>query len=174
MMQSLFKGRARGYATAVAAAAVAAVVAATAAPTIGASADTTGTSQKHPRSAAEIVAATDVKYQAAVKTNDVRTIARILTDDFVIVTGKGSVFTKADVLNDAKTQACAYERQDEMPGTQKVRVFGQSTATVTALLWIKGNCTDGSKFDQKLWFSDTYVLRHGTWGYSFGQSSIHI
>ncbi|GAA1663996.1 nuclear transport factor 2 family protein [Fodinicola feengrottensis] len=140
-------------------------------PAIAAHADV---SPQHQKSPAEIVAALDVKYQAAVKRNDAATMSRILTDDFVIVTGRGSVFTKADTVNDAKTQACAYKQQDEMPGTQKVRVFGHSTATVTALLWLKGSCLDGSTFDQKLWFSDTYVLRYGSWGYSFGQSSIHI
>ena len=148
----------------------AAVVAAIAAPTIAASAQPA----HHGKSAAEIVAATDVKYQAAVKRNDVATIGRILTDDFVIVNGRGSAFTKADILNDASTQDCTYEQQDEVAGTQTVRVFGRSTATVTAELWIKGSCTDGSTFDQKLWFSDTYVLRDGAWGYSFGQSSIHV
>jgi ketosteroid isomerase-like protein len=169
MMRSLF----RGYAITIGAVVLGAA-AALVAPTMAASADTSGTLGQHQKSPAEIVAATDVAYQAAVKKNDVATIARILTDDFVIVTGRGSAFTKEDVLNDAKTKACTYEQQDEMPGTQTVRVFGRSTATVTALLWLKGTCTDGSTFDQKLWFSDTYVLRHGTWGYSFGQSSIHI
>ncbi|WP_163508398.1 nuclear transport factor 2 family protein [Fodinicola acaciae] len=133
-----------------------------------------GTTPEHHRDPAATVASLDTKYQAAVKNNDVATIDRILADDFVIVTGRGSVFTKEDVLNDARTQACTYEKQDEMPGTQKVRVFGQHTATVTALLWIKGSCSDGSTVDQKLWFSDTYVLRQGQWRYTFGQSSIHL
>lgn len=139
-------------------------------PAISASADT---AEHHP-DPARIVAALDTKYQAAVKNNDVATIDRILADDFVIVTGRGSVYHKEDILNDARTRACTYEKQDEMPGTQKVRVLGPSTATVTALLWIKGTCNDGSTVDQKLWFSDVYMLRHGQWRYTFAQSSIHI
>ena len=44
-----------------------------------------------------------------------------------------------------------------MPGTQTVRLYGSETATVTALLWLKGKRADASTFDYKLWFTDTYV-----------------
>ncbi len=44
------------------------------------------------------VAALDTEYQAAVKTNDVATMSRILADDFVLVTGLGKTYTKADLV----------------------------------------------------------------------------
>src|SRR5207244_13423722 len=44
------------------------------------------------------VAALDTKYQAAVKANDAATMDQILADDFVLVTGRGAVFSKADLL----------------------------------------------------------------------------
>ena len=47
------------------------------------------------------VAKLDTEYQAAVKRNDAATMARILADDFVLVTGKGHIYTKADLLKDA-------------------------------------------------------------------------
>ena len=125
----------------------------------------------HQRSPAAIVAALDVEYQAAVKHNDAATIDRIVADDFVIVTGRGVTFVKADLLHDARTRACTYELQDEVANTQTVRVFGDETAVVTALLQIKGTCQDGSAPDLRLWFSDTYVHRHGHWLYVFGQAS---
>src|ERR1700687_5740850 len=43
------------------------------------------------------VAALDKQYQAAVAKNDAVTMDRILADDFILVTGKGKVFTKADL-----------------------------------------------------------------------------
>ena len=49
-----------------------------------------------------IVAALDTEYQAAVKNNDVATMDRILADDFVLVTGKGTTYTKADLLKSAR------------------------------------------------------------------------
>jgi hypothetical protein len=44
------------------------------------------------------VAALDTEYQAAVKKNDAVTMGRILADDFVLVTGSGKTYTKADML----------------------------------------------------------------------------
>lgn len=62
-----------------------------------------------------------------------------------------------------------------MPGTRTVRLFGQETATVTALLWLKGTFTkDQSKFEYKLWFTDTYVKTRDGWKYALGQASEHL
>jgi len=118
------------------------------------------------------VAAFDTQYQAAVKKNDAATMDRILADDFVLVTGRGKAFTKADLLAEARGGSGVYEKQDEEPGSQKVRVWGD-TAVVTALLWCKGT-RDGKPFDYKLWFSDTYVRTKSGWRYVFGQASIPL
>jgi ketosteroid isomerase-like protein len=118
------------------------------------------------------VAALDTKYQAAVKSNDAATMDQILADDFVLVTGRGKVFRKADLIESARKKEVTYERQDEEPGTQKVRVWGD-TAVVTALLWIKA--VQGVKpVDYKLWFSDTYVRTPTGWRYVFGQASLPL
>jgi hypothetical protein len=62
-----------------------------------------------------------------------------------------------------------------MPGTQTVRLFGKDTATVTALLWLKGTRKkDQSAFEYKLWFSDTYVRTKHGWRYAFGQASLRL
>ena len=62
-----------------------------------------------------------------------------------------------------------------MPGTQTVRLFGRDTAVVTALLWLKGKRkADGSQFEYKLWFSDTYVRTADGWRYAFGQASLKL
>ena len=105
------------------------------------------------------------------KANDATTMDQILADDFVLVTGS-SVFSKADLLDSARKKEATYERQDEEPGTQKVRVWSD-TAVVTALLWIKS--VQGSKSaDYKLWFSDTYVRTPTGWRYVFGQASLPL
>lgn len=117
-----------------------------------------------------IVAALDTEYQEAVKNNDVDTMDRILADDFVLVTGNGKVYTKADLLKEASEKTVIYERQED--SHQTVRVWGD-TAVVTALLWAKG--TDrGDAFDYQVWFSDTYVRMEIGWRYVFGQSSLRL
>lgn len=117
-----------------------------------------------------VVAALDTEYQEAVKNNYVAGMDRILADDFVLVTGNGSVYTKADLLNEAAERRVIYERQEDSSRT--VRIW-DDTAVVTALLWAKG--TDrGEPFDYKVWFSDTYVRTANGWRYVFGQSSLRL
>ena len=118
------------------------------------------------------VAALDTEYQAAVKRNDAETMGRILADDFVLVLGNGKTYTRADLLESARGGKISYEQQDEDPGTQIVRVWGD-TAVVTARLWIKG-VSEGAAFDRRLWFSDTYVRTPTGWRYAFGQASLPL
>jgi ketosteroid isomerase-like protein len=121
---------------------------------------------------AKTVADLDTKYQAAVKANDAAIMDQILADDFILVNGRGKVSTKADLIESARKKEITYERQDEEPGSQKVRVWGD-TAVVTALLWIKA-VQAGKPIDYKLWFSDTYVRTSTGWRYVFGQASLPL
>ncbi|WP_284614890.1 nuclear transport factor 2 family protein [Aquabacterium humicola] len=113
------------------------------------------------------VAAIDTAYQAAVKRNDHAAMALILADDMVLIGSAGQVVGREQLLAEARKGSVVYEQQDELPGTQTVRVWGD-TAVVTALLWVK--CTyAGKPIDRKLWFSDTYVRVRGQWRYVLGQ-----
>ena len=116
------------------------------------------------------VAALDTQYQAAVEKNDAASMDRILADDFILVTGKGKTFTKADLLKEARKGTVIYEHQSDTE--QTVRVWGD-TAVVTAKLWEKGT-QDGKPFDYTLWFSDTYVRSPTGWRYVFGQASLPL
>lgn len=120
----------------------------------------------------QTVAALDIEYQAAVKRNDAGTMAKIFDERFVLVLGNGKSYSRAELLDSAKGGKIVYEQQDEEPGSQVVRIFGD-TAVVTALLWIKG-INDGQPFDRRLWFSDTYVRTAGGWRYAFGQASLPL
>jgi ketosteroid isomerase-like protein len=128
-----------------------------------------------PAGDAELVASLDTEYQAAVERNDADAMARILHPDFVLVIGRGNSFSRQTLLDSARAKDYVYEHQVEMPGTQKVRMFGKDTAIVTALLWIKAT-RDGGKqpVEYKLWFSDTYVRTADGWKYAFGQASLPL
>ena len=129
-------------------------------------------SSKGPSAADDkkVVAALDTEYQAAVEKNDAATMSRILAADFVLVVGSGKVFTKADLLNDARSGRTVYEHQSDTE--QTVRIWGD-TAVVTAKLWEKGT-DNGKPFDKTLWFSDTYVRTPAGWRYVFGQASLPL
>ena len=127
------------------------------------------------RTIARIVAALDTEYQAAVERNDWQTMDRILHPDFTLVLGNGKVYSRAELIESARDKHIEYEKQVEMPGTQTVRMFGEDTATITALLWLKGTRkSDASAFEYKLWFSDTYVRTKDGWRYAFGQASLRL
>jgi uncharacterized protein (TIGR02246 family) len=132
-----------------------------------------GAAAASPADDERAVAQLDRDYQLAVKTHDLAAIKRIHADDMILVTGRGKVFRGADLEENARKAAIKYEQQDEIEGTQKVRVWGD-TAVVTALLWIKGTDPERGAFDYKLWFSDTYVRINGKWRYAFGQASIPL
>jgi len=125
-----------------------------------------------PSDDAKAVADLDTQFQAAVKTNDVGTMDRILADDMVLVTGRGHTFDKAAQLEEARTRKAAYEKQEEEAGTQKVRIWGDM-ATVTALLWVK-DVSDGKPKEYRLWFSDIYLRTPSGWRYTFGQASLPL
>jgi ketosteroid isomerase-like protein len=118
------------------------------------------------------VARLDTEFQAAVKRNDADAIAHILHDDMVLVLGDGRVSSRGEQIQEARDKVISYERQDEDPGTQSVRVSGD-TAIVTARLWIKG-VRNGTAFDRRVWFSDTYVHTAAGWRYYFGQASLPL
>lgn len=116
------------------------------------------------------VSALDTEYQAAVKNNDAATMDKILADDFVVVTGTGKVYTKADLLRMARTHEITYAHQEDTD--QTVQVWGD-TAVVTAKIWLEG--TDrGTPFDWHVWFSDTYVRTASGWRYMHGQASLPL
>ena len=118
----------------------------------------------------KIVAALDTQYQAAVKKNAVAAMDRLLADDFVVVTGSGKTYTKADLLDEARSEQIHYEHQEDTD--QTVRIWGD-TAIITAKLWEKGT-NQGKPFDKTVWFSDTYVRTPTGWRYVFGQSSLPL
>jgi ketosteroid isomerase-like protein len=129
-------------------------------------------SSRSPEGDAAEVAALDTRYQAAVEANDADTMERILADDFVLVLGNGKVYTKPELLEEARSRSITWEEQREIDGSQKVRVWGD-TAVVTAKLRVKGSQA-GKAFDRKLWFSDTYVRTASGWRYVFGQASLAL
>jgi uncharacterized protein (TIGR02246 family) len=123
---------------------------------------------------AKTVAAIDTAYQAAVERNDADAMAKILHDDMILVVGKGTVYTRDDILRSAREKHVLYEAQVEDSGTQTVRMYGPDVAVVTARLWLKGANATGEAFDLRLWFSDTYVRTEKGWRYAFGQASISL
>lgn len=133
-----------------------------------------GAAHASPEEDRRIVAALDTAYQAAVERNDAEAMAQILHPDMILVVGRGTVYTREDLLRSARERELEYTHQVEDEGTQVVRLYGEDTAIVTARLWLQGVSKEGEAFDRRLWFSDTYVRTPEGWRYAFGQSSISL
>jgi ketosteroid isomerase-like protein len=140
--------------------------------TAGSALAASGQAWSSPEEDRHAVAALDTRYQQAVKINDAETMGQILDEHFILVLGNGTVYTRDDLLGEARKKSIDYEQQDEDPGTQTVRVWGD-TAVVTARLWLKGTA-EGKAFERRLWFSDTYVRTPHGWRYVFGQASLSL
>src|ERR1700683_1925316 len=117
-----------------------------------------------------VVAALDTQYQAAVKGSDAATMNQILADDFILVTGAGKTYSKADLLAEARSGGVTYERQGDT--NQTVRGWG-NTAVIPTLVTENGT-EDGKPFDKTVWFSDTYLRTPAGWRYVFAQSSLPV
>ena len=81
-----------------------------------------------PQDDAKAVAVLDTEYQAAVKNNDAATMDRILADDFILVTGRGKVYNKANLLKSARDKDAVYEHQEDTE--QTVRVWGDTAVKI--------------------------------------------
>ncbi|MPZ51647.1 MAG: DUF4440 domain-containing protein [Acidimicrobiia bacterium] len=119
---------------------------------------------------AATVAALDIEYQAAVEANDSEVMGRILAEDMVLITGRGAVVTREELLEEAQSGVTEYEHQ--YATDRVVRLWGE-TAVVTALLSAKGT-TNGTPFEYRVWYSDTYVRDEHGWQYVLGQASTRL
>jgi len=89
--------------------------------------------------------------------------------DFALVTVRGTIHTREDLLDEVRGKTAVYGRQEDSQRT--VRVWGD-TAVVAALLWTKG--TQGGEPFYRLWFSDFYLRRPEGLRYVFAQSSLRL
>lgn len=116
------------------------------------------------------VAALDTAFQAATGRKDAATIGRLLPDDYILITSKGQVETKAGLLTEARDPNTVYTHQED--SQQTVRIWGD-TAVITALLWAAGT-EDGKPFEYRVWFSDIYLCTPKGWRYTFGQAGARV
>jgi len=143
----------------------------TAAAILSVAAALTSSTRSSDSSDIAAIKALDTRYQKAVESNDGKTMAELLADDFILVNGRGIVSTKADLLKGETSGDIRYEIQSDTD--QTVRMWGPNTAVITAKLHMKGTFK-GKPFDYQLWFSDTYLRRDGSWKYVFGQASMPL
>lgn len=97
---------------------------------------------------------------AAYQRNDVAAIDSLVADGFILTDSRGTVTTKADDLESARTRAIDFTtfRNEDM----LVRAYG-TTAIVTGRTIIKGTTKQGAVVDIEVQFTDTVIRFEGRW-----------
>lgn len=72
----------------------------------------------------DVVAALNLEFQAAVKSNEAETTDRVLYPQYALVPGNGWVIAREKLLEGARSAFRTFQIQDKIPGTQTVRVWG--------------------------------------------------
>jgi hypothetical protein len=108
------------------------------------------------------------KITAAALKGDVATFEELLADDYMSISGSGTVSTKAEVINNYKSGKLKYDSIDVTD--VKVRILGPTTALVTGKGEVKGKMGDqdltGSYRSSRL-----FVKRGGKWQAVFFQTT---
>jgi ketosteroid isomerase-like protein len=101
------------------------------------------------------------KWEASVISHDSSVANSLLADDYVGVSSKGKVLSKAMLLNEIKSDTDVYD--SAVNETLDVRVANAALAIATGLAHEKGKSKDGKSFDRSFRFTDTWTKRNGQW-----------
>jgi ketosteroid isomerase-like protein len=92
--------------------------------------------------------------------NDAEAIARALADDFIEITARGTIRTKAEMIAEVKSGEVKFDylKIEEI----KVRGYG-NTAVVNVRVTSKGRYKGQEFKSNRLWYTRVYVKDHGRW-----------
>ncbi len=117
----------------------------------------------------KVVQDRDAAYFDAVKQHDGQRIRDIVADEFELVDGGGTTFTRDDLLKRTQANAIVYEHLDV--SHKQLHPLGERTFVITGLLSVEGhNSVDGKSFSCALRYSSVYV-RFGDWRLAFSQTT---
>src|ERR1044072_6971803 len=87
-------------------------------------------------------------------------LERVLTADFTLTLSNGEISTRADEINDPRSEKVHYDVFENYD--MKARLYGDNTAVVLGKTRVKGK-SDGKSFEHVVQFTDTLIKRDGQW-----------
>ena len=99
------------------------------------------------------------EFAEAIVRNDLESIGRLVTDDWIIIDPKGEIVDRTRFFEAIKSGALTHDRMESEDF--RVRVYGDS-AVVTALTRTKGKFM-GQEFSTQERATDVFVKREGQW-----------
>ena len=108
------------------------------------------------------------KWEASVISHDSSVANLLLADDYVGVSSKGKVLSKAALLEEIKSDTDVYD--SAINANLDVRVANATLVIVTGVAHEKGKSKGGKSFDRSFRFTDTWTKRSGQWRCTASQS----
>jgi ketosteroid isomerase-like protein len=99
---------------------------------------------------------------------DAAALERVLTADFTLTLSNGDVSTRADEINDLRSEKVHYDVFENYD--MLARLYGDNVAVVLGKTRVKGT-SDGKSFDHVVQFTDTLIKRDGRWQLAAGHVS---
>ena len=99
---------------------------------------------------------------------DVAALERVLTPDFTLTLSNGEVNTRADEINELRSEKVHYDVFENYD--MLTRLYGDDVAIVLGKTRVKGT-GDGKPFDRVAQFTDTLIKRNGRWQLAAGHVS---
>jgi hypothetical protein len=106
--------------------------------------------------------------QLATKNYDTSELAKLVTDDFRLVSASGKVYDRRAFLADAADRSASYELNE--PEDVSVQQYNGDSAIVSAILHVRYRVA-GRVRDVRIRYGDTWVRLNGEWRYAFGEAS---
>lgn len=106
--------------------------------------------------------------QTATQNYDTAKLAKLVTDDYELVSSSGKVYDRKTFLADASDRSAAYEIND--PEEVSVRHYNGDSAIVTAILHVRYRAA-GKIHDVRIRYGDLWVKLDGRWRYAYGEAS---
>ena len=109
--------------------------------------------------------------QSATQKYDVPAVSKMLTDDYVLVNGKGKLFDRDATLKDIGDRSAIWIANE--PSDVSVRTYNGDCAIVVALLHIKYKTQTGHVHDVIARYTDVWVKQGETWKYASAQANLY-
>ena len=91
--------------------------------------------------------------------NDTDTIARALADDFIEITARGTIRTKAQMVAESKSGEMRFDYRK----IEEIRVRGYGNTAVVNVRVTRKGTYKGQEFSNQAWYTRVYVKDRGRW-----------
>jgi hypothetical protein len=110
----------------------------------------------------------NAQLQLDTKNYDTADLAKLITQDFHLISSSGKVYDRRAFLADAADRSAVYLANE--PEDVSVQDYNGDAAVVSAILHVRYSIA-GKVRDVRVRYGDTWVKQNGEWRYAYGEAS---